>query len=106
MTVALREAPDLDAGTGSRIVARRAVFRWGWRLFRRGWRQQLLVLSLLTVAVAATIWGAGVVTNAQLPNARIRKSIASGRFFGGLSHAPITRNAAMKATTPASTIAS
>ncbi|HTA07458.1 MAG TPA: FtsX-like permease family protein, partial [Streptosporangiaceae bacterium] len=68
MTVALREAPDLDAGTGSRIVARRAVFRWGWRLFRRGWRQQLLVLSLLTVAVAATIWGAGVVTNVQLAN--------------------------------------
>ena len=42
--------------------------RWGWRLFRREWRQQLLVLGLLTVAVAATIWGASVVTNAQLPN--------------------------------------
>ena len=42
--------------------------RWGWRLFRREWRQQLLVLSLLTVAVAATIWGASVVTNTQLPN--------------------------------------
>ena len=48
--------------------ARRAVFRWGWRLFRREWRQQLLVLGLLTVAVAATIWGASVVTNTQLPN--------------------------------------
>ncbi len=42
--------------------------RWGWRLFRREWRQQLLVLGLLTVAVSATIWGASVVTNAQLPN--------------------------------------
>ena len=42
--------------------------RWGWRLFRREWRQQLLVLGLLTVAVAATIWGASVVTNAQLSN--------------------------------------
>jgi len=42
--------------------------RWGWRLFRREWRQQLLVLGLLTVAVAATIWGASVVTNAQLAN--------------------------------------
>ena len=42
--------------------------RWGWRLFRREWRQQLLVLGLLTVAVAATIWGASVVTNTQLPN--------------------------------------
>jgi putative ABC transport system permease protein len=42
--------------------------RWGWRLFRREWRQQLLVLGLLAVAVAATIWGASVVTNAQLAN--------------------------------------
>ena len=44
------------------------MIRWGWRLFRREWRQQLLVLGLLTVAVAATIWGASVVTNTQLPN--------------------------------------
>ena len=43
------------------------MIRWGWRLFRREWRQQLLVLGLLTVAVAATIWGASVVTNAQIP---------------------------------------
>jgi putative ABC transport system permease protein len=50
------------------VPARRAVMRWGWRLFRREWRQQLLVLGLLTVAVAATIWGASVVTNTQLPN--------------------------------------
>ena len=50
------------------VPARRAVIRWGWRLFRREWRQQVLVLGLLTVAVAATIWGASVVTNTQLPN--------------------------------------
>src|SRR5580704_3107814 len=67
VTVALREPPDL-AGDGGGLVARRAVARWGWRLFRREWRQQLLVLGLLTVAVAATIWGAGVATNAQLSN--------------------------------------
>ena len=67
MSIALREPPDLAGGAGG-IVARRAVMRWGWRLFRREWRQQLLVLGLLTVAVAATIWGASVVTNVQLPN--------------------------------------
>ena len=67
MSVALREPPDL-AGDEGGIVARRAVIRWGWRLFRREWRQQLLVLGLLTVAVAATLFGVGVVTNAQLPN--------------------------------------
>ena len=53
---------------GGGIAARRAVMRWGWRMFRREWRQQLLVPGMLTVAVAATIWGAGVVTNAGLPN--------------------------------------
>ena len=68
MSTVLRDPPDLDSGAGSAIVARRAVFRWGWRLFRREWRQQLLVLGLLTVAVAATVWGAGVVTNAELPS--------------------------------------
>jgi putative ABC transport system permease protein len=67
VSTALSDPPDL-AARGSGIVARRAVFRWGWRLFRREWRQQLLVLGLLTVAVAATVWGAGVVTNAQLGN--------------------------------------
>jgi putative ABC transport system permease protein len=67
VSITLREPPDL-AGDSGGIVARRAVVRWGWRLFRREWRQQLLVLGLLTVAVAATIWGASVVTNTQLPN--------------------------------------
>src|SRR5271169_4968521 len=66
VSIALREPPDLDRDSGG-IVARRAVIRWGWRLFRREWRQQLLVLGLLTVAVAATIWGASVVTNSQIP---------------------------------------
>src|SRR5580704_3596717 len=56
MRTALEGLPDLDADAGSGIVARRAVIRWGWRLFRREWRQQLLVLGLLTVAVAATVW--------------------------------------------------
>ena len=65
---ALRDLPDLTAGAGSGIVARRAVFRWAWRLFRREWRQQLLVLGLLTVAIAATIWGTSVITNVQLRN--------------------------------------
>jgi putative ABC transport system permease protein len=67
VSTALEGLPDLDSGPGGGIVARRAVIRWGWRLFRREWRQQLLVLGLLTVAVAATIWGASVVTNSQIP---------------------------------------
>lgn len=47
--------------------ARRAVVRWAWRLFRREWRQQLLILALIIVAVAATIIGAAVSTNTPPP---------------------------------------
>jgi putative ABC transport system permease protein len=68
ISTTLGDPPDLASGSGGGIVARRAMFRWGWRLFRREWRQQLLVLGLLTLAVAATVWGASVVTNAQLAN--------------------------------------
>jgi putative ABC transport system permease protein len=67
VSVALRDPPDLTSGSGG-LVARRAVARWAVRLFRREWRQQLLVLGLLTVAVAVTIWGASTVTNVALPN--------------------------------------
>jgi len=46
------------------MAARRAVLRWAWRLFRREWRQQALLLALLLVAVAATTAGLGVAGNA------------------------------------------
>jgi putative ABC transport system permease protein len=39
------------------LPARRAVVRWAWRLFRREWRQQVMVLALLTVAVTAAVAG-------------------------------------------------
>ena len=45
------------------IVARRAVVRWAWRMFRREWRQQILVTALLTVAVAAAIGSLTLVYN-------------------------------------------
>lgn len=47
--------------------ARRAVVRWAWRLFRREWRQQVLIFALITVAVAATIVGSAVATNSAQP---------------------------------------
>lgn len=49
------------------LPARRAVTRWAWRLFRREWRQQLLILALITVAVAATILGSAVAVNNPPP---------------------------------------
>lgn len=43
------------------MSARRAVIRWAWRLFRRDWRQQLLVVSLLSVAVTVAVGGSSIV---------------------------------------------
>ena len=45
------------------IAARLAVTRWAWRMFRREWRQQILVTALLTVAVAAAIGSVTLVYN-------------------------------------------
>src|SRR5829696_2458585 len=56
-----------SALAGSRnggIAARRAVVRWARRLVRREWRQQLLVLTLLTVSVAAAIGSITIAYNA------------------------------------------
>src|SRR5262245_1219088 len=56
-----------SALTGPRdggVAARRAIVRWTGRMFRREWRQQLLVLTLLTVAVAASIGSITIASNA------------------------------------------
>jgi putative ABC transport system permease protein len=45
------------------VAARRAVVRWAWRLFRREWRQQILVVTLLTVAVVAAVASVTVAYN-------------------------------------------
>jgi putative ABC transport system permease protein len=42
---------------GGGMPARRAVIRWAIRLFRREWRQQILALILLTVAVVGITFG-------------------------------------------------
>ncbi len=62
-----QERPRADTGrprpTNGGVPARRAVARWGVRLFRREWRQQLLVIALLALAVAATTFGLAMATN-------------------------------------------
>ncbi|HJX99845.1 MAG TPA: FtsX-like permease family protein [Streptosporangiaceae bacterium] len=67
MSAALLER-QAQAGTrNGGVPARRAVIRWAWRMFRREWRQQLLVLALITVALAATVVGAAVATDTPSP---------------------------------------
>jgi putative ABC transport system permease protein len=65
MSVTVRERPAVARNGG--VPARRAVIRWAWRLLRHEWRQQLLILALITIAVAATFVGSAVATNAPPP---------------------------------------
>jgi putative ABC transport system permease protein len=67
MTTALLTVLADDRPADGGTAARRAVVRWAWRLFRREWRQQFLILALITVAVAATIVGSSVATNNPPP---------------------------------------
>jgi putative ABC transport system permease protein len=67
MTSAVLERPVEARPENGGAPARRAVIRWAWRLFRREWRQQFLILALITVAVAATIVGSAVATNNPPP---------------------------------------
>ena len=66
MTATAAPPVSIEAGPGG-APARRAVLRWAWRLFRGEWRQQILLLQLLALAVAVTIVGAGVATNSPPP---------------------------------------
>jgi putative ABC transport system permease protein len=50
------------------VAARRAVVRWAGRMFRREWRQQLLVLTLLTVAATAAIGSITIAYNSVPPD--------------------------------------
>jgi putative ABC transport system permease protein len=63
----LLERPAQAGTRNGGAPARRAVIRWAWRMFRREWRQQLLVLALITVALAATVVGAAVATDTPSP---------------------------------------
>jgi putative ABC transport system permease protein len=87
-TLPLRSPRERDNGGGG-MAARRAVSRWAWRLFRREWRQQLLVLALVTVAVATTILGSAVATNNPLPaNSGFGTAHDAATFSGAGPHLP------------------
>ena len=65
-TVAHRSA--LRGSSSGGIAARRPLIRWAWRLFRREWRQQILVIALLTIAVAAAISSVTIAYNSASAN--------------------------------------
>jgi putative ABC transport system permease protein len=61
---ASRSGPEPTTGG---VPARRAMLRWAWRLFKREWRQQLLILLLVIVSVGAVVVGSAVAVNTPPP---------------------------------------
>ena len=76
----------MSAATNGGAPARRAVVRWAWRLFRREWRQQVLVIALLSVAVAAAVGGASAAYNV-VPSRDAEFGTANARFVFDVSGA-------------------
>jgi putative ABC transport system permease protein len=71
------------------VVARRAMVRWAWRMFRREWHQHVLVLGLLTVSVAGSIGLASAAYNIT--------GVSEDAVFGSADHlyraeAPVPRS--------------
>src|SRR5215470_809621 len=75
---------------GGGVPARRAVIRWAIRLLRREWRQQLLILALITVAVAATVVASTVATDTPAPIAGV---LGTARDAASVSGTQATVNA-------------
>ena len=63
MSAMLHDRPVLTGSVGGGAAGRRVVTRWAWRLLRREWRQQLLVLLLLALTVAAAAFGVAAAYN-------------------------------------------
>src|SRR4029453_15087060 len=78
LTPRRRRAAGERAGDGG-VAARRAVVRWAWRLFRREWGQQLLVLAPLPPAGAPTVFGVSATYN-LVPSADARFGTATHRL--------------------------
>jgi putative ABC transport system permease protein len=82
MTV-IAHTPKLRTTRNGGVAARRAVIRWAGRMFRREWRQQLLILLLLTLAVAAAVGSITLVYNTAPADNAEHGSATHTLFFDG-----------------------
>jgi putative ABC transport system permease protein len=87
---AVAERPAKNMPSGGGVPARRAVIRWAIRLLRREWRQQLLILALITVAVGATVIASTVATDTPAPVAGV---LGTAQDSASISGTPATINA-------------
>jgi len=77
MTATLPGRAALPGPADGGVAARRAVTRWAWRLLRREWRQQVLVLALLTFTVTVAAFSVPAAYNVASP---------PGPQFGSANH--------------------
>ena len=77
MSAMLQDRPSLPGSVSGGTAGRRVMTRWARRLLRREWRQQILVLALLALTVAAATFSVAAAYNvASLP----------GPQFGSANH--------------------
>jgi putative ABC transport system permease protein len=93
MSTALRERPAGGTISNGGVPARRAVIRWALRLLRREWRQQFLILALITVSVGATVLASTVATDTPAPIAGV---LGTAQDAASVSGTPAAVNAAIK----------
>ena len=90
---AVKERPAQGRAGHGGVPARRAVIRWALRLLRREWRQQLLILALITVAVGATVVASTVATDTPAP---VAGTLGTAMDAASLSGSPTSVNAKIK----------
>src|SRR5271163_4945135 len=93
MSAAVRERPANPRASNGGVPGRRAVIRWAVRLLRREWRQQLLILALITIAVGATVVASTVATDTPAPVAGV---LGTAQDAASLSGSPAMVNAQIK----------
>jgi putative ABC transport system permease protein len=89
VTVTVEDPPETGRAADGGIPARRAVIRWALRLLRREWRQQFLILALITAAVGATVVASTVATDTPAP---IAGTLGTAQDAASISGSPATIN--------------
>jgi putative ABC transport system permease protein len=85
VSIDVLEDPSTERLRSGGFPARRAVVRWGVRLLRREWKQQLLIFALITAAVAATFIASAVATATPATAAGTLGSAQDAVSFTGTS---------------------
>jgi putative ABC transport system permease protein len=83
MSVMLRQRPVPSGPADGGLPSRRVLARWARRLLRREWRQQLLVVALLALTVAAATFSVATADNvASLPGPQFGSASYLIQFAG------------------------